>query len=98
MALEEDISPKTASMSACEVTIIQARPLQIVPKVFSNGLQCQHQAGIAANKLPHFIDQEQHALLGSFAVQVFFHPLTEVFDRNTKGLLRILKPFMRSFC
>ena len=32
LALDAFISPRTASMSSCDVTTTQARPLQIVPR------------------------------------------------------------------
>ncbi|MCY1286006.1 hypothetical protein D9M69_383460 [compost metagenome] len=66
-------------------------------EVFSDGLQGQHQTGIAADELADLVHQEQDTVLGRLGLEVLAHPVAEVLDRDTECLFGLLEPLVRCF-
>ncbi|MNQ59776.1 hypothetical protein D3C85_740370 [compost metagenome] len=64
-------------------------------EVFGDGLQGQHQLGVAADELANLVDQKQHAVFGRLGFQVFIDPAAEVFHGDAEGLLGVLEPLVR---
>ncbi|MCY1354413.1 hypothetical protein D9M69_407890 [compost metagenome] len=66
-------------------------------EVFGDGLQGQHQPGIATDELANLVHQEQDAVLGRLGIKVLAHPVAEVLDRDAESLLGLLEPLVRCF-